>query len=321
MQEAQRMIDDAHPITRFSLQMATDPLNFARPFRVASTFLRYGTKGATLGGYKIVRGKTLWDSALIYNAGSWSKRAVLDRTALAAVGGSRFQPAYEAMLAAGRKVTQLRETAVAKASERVATQIRHGFRKPTDPVAAKGWKAKKIPAKQRAAIDAALPKVEAALESAPELRQLLDSAVSNRLSLYVDSGYSTYSIIGAALLANLIEKGRVSTIHQFATRSADDVSARLQDLPDAERIAALNAEYGRIVDEAGFYVVGGRGTSYSRTCWTSGCSRRWTRLSTSSCPPSNASSSGAARFPVTRRQASGTRVVFGSGVVENTRRL
>ena len=118
---------------------------------------------------------------------------------------------------------------------------------------------KKIPAKQRAAIDAALPRSRRRW-SPLRARQLLDSAVSSRLSLYVDSGYSTYSIIGAALLANLIEKGRVSTIRQFATRSADDVSARLQDLPDAERIAALNAGAGGSwARKAGFYVVGGRG--------------------------------------------------------------
>ena len=112
-----------HPITRLAADGNLDPLNFASVPRGLDV-LAVRHEGRDPRRLQDLRGKTLWDSALIYNAGSWSKRAVLDRTALAAVGGSRFQPAYEAMLAEGRKVTQLRETAVAKASERVATRIR-----------------------------------------------------------------------------------------------------------------------------------------------------------------------------------------------------
>lgn len=260
--DAERTLDEMHPAARFAFEVAVDPLNFVHPLRVSSTMLKAGTRGATLGSYKIVRGQGgLFGRALVYEKGTWAKRGLTDRAIVGAIGGSRLQPAYEAMLEHGRKVAQLRETAVMKAGQRVTVQIRHGFKKPADPVAAKGWKAKALPKKQRQALDETLPAVESWLEQAPEVEGFLDAAVGDSVSLFVDAELTTYSNVGVSLLANLVEKARVAGIHQLATDSADDVSRSLLEAgaEESDRLLRLNEEYMRMIDNAGFYIVGGRG--------------------------------------------------------------
>lgn len=292
-QEAQEVYDELPWGGRLAFEIVADPLNFIAPLRITSTMAKVGTLAVgaktALGSYKLVGTGRLWERALVYEKGTWGKAATADRVILAGIGGSRFQPAYEKLLEEGRKVTQLRQTAVANATSRAVVQMRHGFRKPTEPNASKAWKGKTPPKKVQVAINEAMGRVESWLERAPETVRLLDALVQDRVSLYVDSGRQFYSNVGATIWANLTEKARVASIHQLATDGADDVSKSVlaAGADGIERIVGreratqlrsaweseggemsflnyvqrvlLNEEYARMVDEAGVYITGGRG--------------------------------------------------------------
>lgn len=248
---------------KLGFELFADPLNYARPFRAASSMLRYGTKGVQLGRYSLVATSDtakFYERALIYEKGTWSKKAI-GNSALDLLGEQldpRATRLWKKAHQMGLAATTLKDQAMADAREKVALSINHRF-------AASG--------KLRSGIvDRFSPKSKLTrdtlidseiglnnwIEGGSELKPLVQELKDKRISLYVDDARSQLSQAGASLLAKVAEQARGASVHQLATESMQAVADKLAaEGFDASVIKeATLREYDRIVQGAGSYVEG-----------------------------------------------------------------
>lgn len=272
----------AHRASRITFELFAEPLNFAHPFRVASTIA--AVKGAQMGSYRLAGGiadaarlsertaasveakmfnKDFWSSALVYQRGTWSKMNLLPEGAARHIAEKRKQKAFS------RSLLLTRDEAIVGAKERVTEMTRHGFRQ----VAGKKLDFDiKIPSskKTREMLEQYRPQLHQAMRDHPEWGPLIDESLANNVSLYVDKSRRFYSNFGASLLANIAEKARVSAGHSFgvergweayrvATQQHEDllnlaeqIKAEADDLPPMtdERRADVLAEAEQIANVA-----------------------------------------------------------------------
>jgi len=253
---------------RLAFELTADPINFAHPFRAASSLLRYGTKGSTLGSYSlrekgilgadnlILRAKRAnVVGGIVYGRGTWSKAAVAER---ATFGFARHDSAAGARELA-RKSTQLKEEALASARERTTRQARHGFMKPVSKFAAHVEVRLPRNATTRRLLEEARREMMGSVGR--EWAATIDDLIADRASLYVDAGRGQPSQVGAALRANLAERYRVLSVYEIARDYYREVYETTletlgDDAIDAAREAA-DSEYDRIVEGAGVYLKAG----------------------------------------------------------------